>query len=87
MARRPAIAAALLIFVIAFIAAGFIMIIFDQVFQKTTSMGTQLYPTGVYDPNVLLFFQDGWAYMALIVLVVLSVWLYLRSQESSVGVD
>ncbi len=85
--KRPAIAVALVIFIIAFIVAGFIMIIFDQMFQATTTQANNLYPSGVYDPNVMLFFQDVWAGMAIVALIVLSVWLYLRSQESAVGID
>jgi hypothetical protein len=85
--QRRGIATALLIFIIALIVGGFVMIIFDQVFQSTTSWQVQNYPSGVYDPNVLLFFQDGWTYMAIIVVVIMSVWLYLRSEESSVGQD
>ncbi len=85
--KRPGIAVALVIFIIAFIVSGFIMIIFDQMFQSTTTQANNLYPSGVYDPNVMLFFQDVWGAMAIVVLVVLSVWLYLRSQESAVGID
>ncbi len=85
--KRRGIAVALVIFIIAFIVAGFIMIVFDQLFQATTTQANAQFPTGVYDPNVMLFFQDVWAGMAIIVLIVLSIWLYARSQESSVGLS
>lgn len=85
--KRAGSVVALLIFFFAFIVCGIAMIILDQMFQFSTSWGTANYPVGVYKSSTLTFYTDGEAYMGVIVIIALSVWLYIRSQESSVGVE
>ena len=85
--RRRGIATALLIFILAIIVGGFFLIVMDQVVQLATSYGNQAYPVGVYDPGTLLFLQDGWVLFPVVTLIILSIWLYLRSQESGAGIE
>jgi hypothetical protein len=83
--KRPGIMVAIVIFIIAIICTGFIMIVMDQVFQADTSfVNTGPFSVGYYASPTLLFFQDGWIWMSLVVLGGLSIWLYLRAQESAV---
>lgn len=84
--RRRGIAVALIIFILGVIIAGFAMIVLDQFFKSFQAYGQTNYPTGYYDPNILAFFQDAWFLFPVVVLIVLSVWLYLRSQESGVEI-
>jgi len=82
--RRHGVAAAIIIFLFALIAAGFTMIVFDQLFQMDTAIQNSLFPVGYYDALTLAFFQDGWYWISVVVIISLSVWLYLRAQESAV---
>ena len=84
--RRSGVAVALLIFLIGMIVSGFAMIVLDQMFGAFRTFGQGFCPVGCYDANVLSFFILGWTFMPLIVLIVYSVWVFLRAQESGVEV-
>lgn len=80
--RRRGIAAAILIFILAFIVAGLFLILMDTVVNDvTTWRQTYITGPGIYDSNILTFFNLTWIWFPVIVLVSLSVWLYLRAQE------
>jgi hypothetical protein len=80
--RRRGIAVALIIFILAIIIGGFTMIVMNELFTGFQAYGQSAYPTGYYDLSMLTFFQMSWFWMPVIVIIVLSIWLYLRSQES-----
>lgn len=80
--KRHGIMAAIGIFVLTVIFIGVLLILLDQVMQPTFSWGSTNYPSGVYDSNVFTFLQQGWLWFGLAaVLIPMSIWLYLRSQE------
>ena len=83
--KRVALAPAIIIFIIGIIVVGFVMIVFDQVFQiGTTFINTGPFAIGYYSSTVTQFFQLGWYWMPVGVVIGFSIWLYLRAQESSV---
>ena len=81
--KRRAIMFQILVFLAGIFIVGLVMIIFDRVLNGPSGAlnWAQQWPSGIYDQNVISFFNYGWSFLPIIVLATFSVWLLLRGQD------